>query len=70
LNLDPGSFGVRDGVRGGVNISIQYQGLGRSIAETSLCAIALTTCTLFLTASCPSMKITRRFSLVDCSVGV
>jgi hypothetical protein len=37
------------------------------IAETSLCAIALTACTLLLTASCPSSrKITHRVSLVDC----
>jgi hypothetical protein len=40
-----------------------------TIAETLLCAVALTACTLLLTASCPSsMKITRRVSLVDCGV--
>jgi hypothetical protein len=39
------------------------------IAETSLCAIALTACTLFLTVSCPLlMKITCRVSLVDCDM--
>jgi hypothetical protein len=39
-----------------------------TIAETTLCAIALTACTLLLTASCPSMKITCRVSLVDCGM--
>jgi hypothetical protein len=39
------------------------------IAETLLCAIALTACTLFLTASCPlSTKITCCVSLVDCGM--
>jgi hypothetical protein len=47
---------------------IQFQRLF-PIAQTSLCTIALTACTLFLTSSCPSsMKITRHVSLVDCGV--